>query len=233
MSGVHCFLRNSLNSPEIPRVDGLGILGNLAERVLRLKQRLHSWEDALPTAPFVWAGNSAHQQLAQRAYEQSTTLVRNDEGLLPLRLDPTEPLCVLAPQPDTFSQASDKIHHHEFLVESLRQRHPTVQALALSAQPTDADYTQALHAARSAIVTIVLTLNANLDQHQADLMRRLLQANVPVIGLAVGNPYDLLAFPALRTYLATCEYTRPALGAAVGVLFGERQAQGKLPVNLP
>ncbi len=204
-----------------------------AERVLRLKQRLLSWETALPTAPFIWAGSAAHQQLAQRAYEQSTTLVRNEDALLPLHMDPAEPLCVLTVQPDTFSQASDRVQHHEFFVECIRQRHPTVHALALAAQPNDAEYRQALQAASNAKATIVLTMNANLDKQQADLMRRLLQASIPVIGLAVGNPYDLLAFPALRTYLATCEYTRPALAAAVGVLFGERQAQGRLPVSLP
>src|SRR6266851_3303569 len=45
-----------------------------------------------------------------------------------------------------------------------------------------------------------------------------------IIVIAVRNPYDLQAFPQLRTYLATYEYTRPALVAAVRVLFGERQA---------
>ncbi len=204
-----------------------------AERVLRLKQRLLSWDDALPAAPSPWAGNPAHQQLAQRAYEQSTTLVRDADALLPLRLDPTAPLLVLTPQANTFSLASDKVHHHEFFVESIRQRHSAVQAISLPAQPTEAEYQQALQAARSAQATIMLTLNAHLDKHQADLMQALLQRGAPVIGIAAGNPYDLLAFPTLHTYLVTYEYTRPALAAAVRVLFGEIPPQGRLPVSLP
>jgi beta-N-acetylhexosaminidase len=204
-----------------------------AERVLRLKQRLLSWDDALPATPSLWTGNAGHQHLAQRAYEQSTTLVRNEAALLPLHLEPTAPLLVLAPQPETFSQASDRVHHHEFFVESIRQRHSAVQALALSPRPTEAEYQQALQAASSAQVTIVLTMNANLDRSQRELMQALLQAGALVIGVAVGNPYDLLAFPALRTYLVTYEYTPPALAAAVRVLFGETQARGHLPVSLP
>jgi beta-N-acetylhexosaminidase len=203
-----------------------------AERVLRLKHRLLSWEEALPAAPAIWSGSSAHQQLAERAYEQSTTLVRNENALLPLRLEPQEALLVIVPQPNTFSQASDKVQHHEFLLEAIRQRHQATQALILAPQPTEADYQQALHAAQSAKATIMLTLNANLDQSQAALMQGLLQASVPVIGLAVGNPYDLLAFPALGTYLVTYEYTRSALAAAVRVLFGEIPTRGHLPVSL-
>lgn len=204
-----------------------------AERVLRLKQRFLSWDDALPATASTWTGSTAHQQLARRAYEQSTTLVRNEEHVLPLRLDPTEPLLVLLPRANTFSQASDRVHHHEFLAEQIRQRHSAVSVTSLSPQPAEAEYQQALQAARTARATIMLTMNANLDKSQITLMQALLQAGSRVIGMAVGNPYDLLAFPALRTYLVTYEYTKPALAAAVRVLFGEIPPQGRLPVTLP
>lgn len=204
-----------------------------AERVLRLKQRRLSWDDAVPAVPAIWAGSLAHQQLAQRAYEQSTTLVRNADGLLPLRLEPAERLLLLMPQPNTFSQASDKTQHHMFLLERLRQRHQAVEMLTLSPELPDTECQQALQAASAAKATILLTLNAHLDQRQANLMRTLLQEGIPTIGIAAGNPYDLLAFPALRSYLVTYEYTRPALAAAARVLFGEIPARGHLPVSLP
>jgi beta-N-acetylhexosaminidase len=77
------------------------------------------------------------------------------------------------------------------------------------------------------------TINAHLDLRQASLMRRLLATGRPVIGIAVCNPYDLAAFPDLKTYLATYEYTQPALSMAAGALFGAFAPQGRLPVNLP
>jgi beta-N-acetylhexosaminidase len=64
-------------------------------------------------------------------------------------------------------------------------------------------------------------------------MKRVLQSGRPTIGLATCNPYDLSAFPELGTYLATYEYTVPALAAAVEVLFGEATAGGHLPVTIP
>src|SRR5579871_207343 len=208
-------------------------IAQAAERVLSLKQRLLSWDAAMPATPSIWSGSPAHQQLAQQTYEQTATLVRNADALLPLRLDPADSLAILIPQPNTFSQASDKVQHHDFFVASMRQRHGNVNAFVLSPQLTDAEIQRALQASRSARATIMLTMNANLDKQQAELMRVLLQAGAQVIGVAVGNPYDLLAFPALRTYLATYEYTRPALEAAARVLFGETPARGRLPVSLP
>ena len=64
-------------------------------------------------------------------------------------------------------------------------------------------------------------------------MRQLVQKGRPIIGVAAYNPYDLLAFPALGTYLVTYEYTPPAFAALVRVLFNEIPAQGHLPISIP
>ena len=64
-------------------------------------------------------------------------------------------------------------------------------------------------------------------------MRSLVHAGRRVAGIAVRNPYDLLAFPELPTYLATYEYAPPALEAATRVIFGEIEPVGRLPVSLP
>jgi len=64
-------------------------------------------------------------------------------------------------------------------------------------------------------------------------MRRLLASGRPIIGIAACNPYDLAAFPAAPTALATYEYTQPALSAAADALFGAFTPVGRLPVSLP
>ena len=89
-----------------------------------------------------------------------------------------------------------------------------------------------MHAARDADVVILALANARQDQQQAELLEKLVETGRRVIGVAVAQPYDALAFPALRTALATYEYTRPALAAAVQVLFGEMAPHGRLPVSL-
>jgi beta-N-acetylhexosaminidase len=79
---------------------------------------------------------------------------------------------------------------------------------------------------------VAATLNANLDERQAERMRELVGTGKRVVGIAVGAPYDLLAFPGLRTHLATYEFTSPALRTVGQALFGAVEAAGRLPVTL-
>ena len=51
-----------------------------------------------------------------------------------------------------------------------------------------------------------------------------------MIGVAVGNPYDAMALPEVRTWLATYDFLPPALEAAARVLVGALPAPGTLPV---
>ncbi len=212
-------------SPEIVR--------QAAERVLRLKSRFLSW-DSLPAAPVpAWVGGSSHQRLRDQAYELSTTLVRNDDALLPLRLDPARRVLVIAPRGEAFTRVENRHYPHEFLAENIRLRHDRVSAMSTSPFLAAGEREEMLRMADTSDLVIMVTLNAHLDRQQAELMQSLLQAGRRVIGIAVGNPYDLLAFPQLRSYLVTYEYTEPALAAAVRVLFGEIQPNGHLPVSLP
>jgi beta-N-acetylhexosaminidase len=99
--------------------------------------------------------------------------------------------------------------------------------------PIDDAYEKVLQTTSESNLCIVATVNAHLDEQQAEFVRRLVASGRRIIAMAVRNPYDLQAFPQLRTYLVTYEYTRPALVAAARVLFGEKQAQGDLPVSIP
>lgn len=209
------------------------VVHRAVEHVLHLKDRYLSWDNLPALNALASVGNAAHQQLRDRAYALSTTLVANREALIPLHLQPHERILVLSQHKGAFSRAEDTYFSLEALAASIRQRHENVQALFAPSQPTENEYQQILHTAAEADVIIVATVNAHLDQQQAKLMQRLIQSGRHVIGIAVGIPYDLLAFPQLGTYLVTYEYSQPALNAAVRVLFGEIQAQGHLPVSLP
>jgi beta-N-acetylhexosaminidase len=204
-----------------------------AERVLQLKARTLSWDNLPGTTALELISNEAHQQLRDRSYELSTTLVRDTDGLLPLRMQPEQRLLILFLQPTTSTQAIDKGLPGDTLVSSIQKRHEQVETLFITPQPTSQEYEAIYKAVKKATITIVVTANANLDAYQGHLVRQLLQMEQPIIGIAAHNPYDLLAFPELGTYLVTYEYTQPAFAAAVRVLFGEIQAQGHLPVSLP
>ncbi|HLZ22082.1 MAG TPA: glycoside hydrolase family 3 N-terminal domain-containing protein [Ktedonobacterales bacterium] len=203
-----------------------------AARVLRLKERLLAWDALPPLATGATVSTAAHQQLRDRAYARSTTCVRDDAHLLPLRLDPAAEVLVIAQPPTSVTKAIDTVYRHEILVERIRAYHPNVRGVCLSPDAAENDIAALLHAAESSDILIMATINAHLDPPQASLMRRLLATARPVIGIAVCNPYDVAVVPDLKTYLATYEYTEPALSMAAGALFGAFEPQGRLPVTL-
>ncbi len=204
-----------------------------AERVMRLKARTLSWDNLPDTKAMALIGNEAHQKLRDRAYELSTTMVKDVEGLLPLQLQPEQHLCLLFLQPSTSTQAIDAGLSGDVLTEQIRKRHNKVDVMSITSSPTPDEYESINRAVNGAAITIVVTANANLDSYQGKFVRRLLKNWRPVIGVAAYNPYDLLAFPELGTYLVTYEYTQPAFVALVRVLFGEIPARGHLPISLP
>ncbi len=196
-----------------------------AERVLHLKERL-TWDAAsVTTVDF-----AAHAQLRDDAYARSTTVVTNEEHILPLRLAPEQRLAVIAPEARAVSQAVDVAYDHTDLLAALSQRHPNLISCHLTADGAEDSRKQVLRAAQEAGVVLLVMINARRDPQQAALIADLLACGKPIIGIAAGDPYDLAQFPSLAAGLATYEYTQPALRAAVRVIFGETEARGQLPV---
>ncbi len=210
------------------------IVQSAAERILALKARALSW-GKLPEIEALQEsiGSPTHLQLQERAYELSTTLVRNEEGLLPIHLKSGEQIVVLAQPRNLLTMVEDRAFADDTLAVILSKHSHQIRQLSINAQTAQEAYTFVLSETSEQDILVVATVNAHVDQMQGELVRLLTTSGRRIIGIAVRNPYDLAAFPALRTYLATYEYTKPALEAAARVLFGEQEAHGKLPVGIP
>jgi beta-N-acetylhexosaminidase len=200
------------------------VVQQAAERIVNLKARYLSWDEAAAEIDY-----AAHARLQERAYELSTTLVRNDDALLPVRPQAGEQIVIVSPARNTMTMVEDRFYSDEMLLDILRRYSGNVSLLTVA---PDADYEGLLRGTRENDIFVVATVNAHLDERQADVVRFLIAYKRRVIGIAVRNPYDLRAFQQLSTFLATYEYTRPALLAAARVIFGEREARGRLPVRV-
>jgi beta-N-acetylhexosaminidase len=200
------------------------VIAQAAERVLQLKARYLAWDD-LPdptdtTALSASTGSPAHLRLQQVAYAQSTTLVRNADALLPLRLHPQDRIVILSPPRNFATMVEDRHYSDDMLADILRRYHANVSILTV---PPGDGFMPIVASTSEADTFIVATVNAHLDDEQAAPVRALIASGRRVIVLAVRNPYDLRVFPDARTSIATYEYTRPALEAAARVMFGERE----------
>jgi len=201
-------------------------------RLLSLKWRLGLARNPLtdPTEVDRVVGTPAHLAVARKTAEDSITVVKNDDRLLPLKL--RRGTKVLVTGYDATGLA--------VLGQDLAARGLTTQVLATGACPTAAQEAQAVAAARSSRLVLVDTSNAwdtaptascpSGNTSQADLVRELLATSTPVIVAAVGTPYDIAYFPDAPTYVATYDPQPVSLNALAAVLFGDVSPSGRLPV---
>ncbi|MGY2704780.1 glycoside hydrolase family 3 protein [Nocardioides sp. HB32] len=184
------------------------------------------------TAPDVM-GAPAHLAVAQAITDRTTTLVKNDAGLLPLATGPRDVLVTGWGVTTTATMAT-----------SLAARGATTQVLQTGTTPAKADIDDAVAAARDADLVVVSTNNAyNVDATtgqptaaaaaQTQLVRALLATGTPVVVAAMRNPYDVASFPAAPTVVDTYGYTADQVESLVRVLFGEVDPAGRLPVTIP
>lgn len=222
-------LKQAIESGEVSRET----LRQAAQRVLELKAKYLSWDDLPMDGVSKVVGSQEHKALSERAYVASTTLYRNAQDLVPLHLSPAERVLLITPAKGLLTQTEDQHADSDYLQESIGRRHPLLQTIPLAAEARPEEIQEVLQAADNADLVIMATTNTQHYPGQAECIRAMIQTGKPVIGIAVRNPYDLLEFPELKTYLLTYEYTAPAIESAVRVLFGETEARGQLPVSFP
>lgn len=89
-------------------------------------------------------------------------------------------------------------------------------------------------AAKQVMVNGQLVNSVGLEQGTGALLGKVLDiAADKTAVIAMGSPYVAQSFPKVQTYICTYSNASSSELSAVKVLFGELQAQGRLPVTLP
>ncbi|MGH2541393.1 MAG: glycoside hydrolase family 3 protein, partial [Ardenticatenaceae bacterium] len=211
--------------------------GILAEATLQQSlariAALKAWVGAQAQPNLDVVGCTSHRALAQQVADAAVTLVRDEAGLLPLRLPPDARVVVITPQPADLTPADTSSTVVCTLGEAVRRYHPRAEEITVAHAPGNEEIAHLQGRAREADLLIVGTLNAFAQPAQAALVRALLATGVPVIGVAMRMPYDLQLFPALPTYLCSYSILEPSMEAVARVLWGIIPARGRLPVSIP
>jgi beta-N-acetylhexosaminidase len=178
-------------------------------------------------------GGVDHARLAAELAERSVTLVRDEAGLLPLRLDPGARLLAVMPAPRDLTPADTSSMVSAGLAAALRSRHDQVDEIVTGHPPSEADIASVRGRAVSADAVIVGTIAASFDRAQVGLVEAVLDTGVPTVTVALRTPYDLAAYPAARTHACTYGILAPSLVALAAALFGAVPFAGRLPVSIP
>jgi len=200
-----------------------------AERVLALKR----WLSEQPRPSLDVVGCAEHRELAAEVAARSVTLVRDEAGLLPLRLSPDARVAVVLPEPVDLTPADTSSYVTCTLAPALRRFHPSVTEFLVSHDPPDDDIAAVRRQAADYDLVVVGTISALTQPGQATLVQALLEAGVPTVVVALRLPYDLQAFPHAPTYLCTYSILSPSMEALARALVGEIPFQGRLPVSIP
>jgi beta-N-acetylhexosaminidase len=204
-------------------------------RILMHKFRHGLFRDPLvnPVTATQVMGAPQHLATAQRITNRTTTLVKNDAGLLPLAAGPRDVLV-----------AGWGVTTTQTMATALAARGATTQVLESGTTPSATAIDNAVAAAQDADLVVVSTNNAYaVDAStgqptagataQTQLVRALLSTGKPVVVAAMRNPYDIASFPEAPTVLDTYGYTAGQVESLVRVLFDEVNPTGRLPVSIP
>jgi beta-N-acetylhexosaminidase len=200
------------------------------ERVETLRRGLAPLAERRPDLAAV--GSADHQALSREVATRAVTLVRDEAGLLPLRLGPGERILAVMPRPVDLTPADTSSAIEPGLAAALRAVHDSVDEIVVEREPDEATIAAVRGLAAEARAVIVGTIAAEPGSGQARLVEALLATGRPVVTAALRTPWDLLAYPASVTHLATYSILPHALEALAGVLVGRARPGGRLPVPI-
>lgn len=166
-------------------------------------------------------GNKKHLETADLIAERSITLLKNENGVLPL----TKGKNVLVTGPADGEP--------ERLASLLKEKRIFADAYRTDTTPSQEQIEEALKKAKEADLVIVTTYNANSNAGQQNLVRALKEADKPVVVASMRNPYDIAAFPQVDGNLLTYGNRDVSVRALAKALTGEINPSGKLPVTVP
>lgn len=200
------------------------------DAIARIRKMRAAIPRELPSLDVI--GCTEHQQIALTIAERSITLHR-DNGKMPLRPGPDDTIAVITAQPANLTPADTSAGVQIALADAVRQRHPRTQAYELPRNAAPDAISAILAATESAQQVIVGTIAANQDRAQAELVNALHARGQQPVVIALRTPYDLMAFPQIKTYLCAYSIRAVTIEAIARVLFGEIPATGVLPCPIP
>ncbi|MEV7545175.1 glycoside hydrolase family 3 N-terminal domain-containing protein [Streptomyces sp. NPDC089915] len=194
-------------------------------RILEVKARRGLFEDPYADEERVDAlvGTREHLAAADAVAAGTTTLLANPRGLLPLDASAAPRLLVTGADPASPTGTTGP-------PTTVLARELTALGCRAQALPPE----RAVAAAPGNAAVLVCTYNVpEGESPQRTLVADLVATGVPVVLVAVRNPYDPARLPACAAELATYTWTDVELRAAARVLTGAERPSGRLPVPVP
>ncbi|MEW9108335.1 MAG: glycoside hydrolase family 3 N-terminal domain-containing protein [Cytobacillus gottheilii] len=202
------------------------------QRILKLKldrggikqEKPQSIEDKIANAVQV-VGSEEHKQIEKEAAQQSITLVKNDNGALPLHANENKKIAVVG---------SSYIGE---LGDAIKKYHQNAEVITVASNFVLTDEQKETIANADAVIVGSHTSNVAgraYDHPQMKMIRDIsAQTEAPVIAIGIRNPYDIMSFNEVDAYIAQYGFRTASFQASAAAIFGEINPSGQLPVTIP
>lgn len=165
-------------------------------------------------------GSAEHKAVENEAAAKSITLVKNT-AVLPLKVRTTDKIVVVGSSAD-------------LLAVEVQKHHENVTVLTTETLLTESQLTQAKTADYIILGTNTSTVSGREPSNNLMRLANQLieQTDVPVIGIGIRNPYDIMSYPKVDAYLVQYGFRPASYEASVNTIFGLNNPTGKLPVTI-
>ncbi|QNK87523.1 glycoside hydrolase family 3 C-terminal domain-containing protein [Sporosarcina sp. resist] len=165
-------------------------------------------------------GSSEHKAVESEAAAKSIALVKNNAAL-PLKAGTKDKIVVVGSSAD-------------LLAGEVQKHHENVTVLTTETLLTESQLTQAKTADYIILGTNTSTVSGREPSNNLMRLANQLieQTDVPVIGIGIRNPYDIMSYPKVDAYLVQYGFRPASYEASVNTIFGLNNPTGKLPVTI-
>jgi beta-N-acetylhexosaminidase len=125
---------------------------------------------------------------------------------------------------------ADEIDGKSDFYDRLKDALPSLDVLSFDLGIDQPEIEKATRRARDYDQVVLCTYNANTDEGQQQLIKRIISLDVEHHVIAMRNPYDLVFVPAIENYVCFYENTPNAREALKDYLKGTLVLEGRLPI---
>lgn len=176
--------------------------------------------------------------LAREIAEHTITLVRNDDKLLPLG-DAKAGAKILNL---AITNGDDRLFVANAFAGTMNRAGVKMETLVLDDRSSEKDVETVLSRAKEADIIIASLYgrvrsgemrSVGLPEPGRKALAALIERRAPLVPISFGNPYLLMNFPELRTYLVAYGDMPSLQQAAARAVLGQIDISGRLPISLP
>jgi beta-N-acetylhexosaminidase len=197
------------------------------EKILKTKQWLGLYDNKYVQEADVWKtiNTSSASELAQQIADESITLVKDDNNVLPLKSADKKTAIIIVSE----GGESDNIAYLSSNSSSYFKDYDVISSAAFDL--STAGYYQNIIIAVYAKIKYG-TGKISISEQNISLINQLSQKNSGTVVVSFGNPYLLKEFPNIQAYICAYGDSDVSIDAALKAITGKIKFKGKLPVSI-